>query len=167
MSNLISEPRFICSLESADVTVHLAGGKGVNLSRLRRAGFPVPPGFIVTTEAYIAFVRASGLADPIARFVAASSDRDTAAVEEASTEIRRRFARARVPSGIARAIETAYQALAAEQPKASSPESNAGLAVAVRSSATAEDSPLASFAGQHETYLNVRGTNALLEAVAS
>jgi len=131
--------------------VALAGGKGANLGELSHAGLPVPPGFVVTTGAYDAFVAAGNLKGEIVGL--ASQADDPAAFEAAEGKIRALFARGEIPDDMADEIRTAYDRLA-----------NGG-AVAVRSSATAEDLPGASFAGQQATYLNVRDAGALMEAV--
>src|SRR5215211_1147002 len=133
--------------------IALAGGKGANLGELSQAGLPVPPGFVVTTGAYDAFVAAGGLKGEIVGL--ASQADDPAAFEAAEGKIRALFAQGEIPDDMADEIRTAYDRLA---------NANGG-AVAVRSSATAEDLPGASFAGQQETYLNVRDAGALLEAV--
>ncbi len=122
----------------------VAGGKGANLGELVRAGFPVPPGFVVTTAAYARFVAANGLAGVIARADAALSAPGAA--------IRAAFEAAPIPGDLARDVLVAYATLG-------------GGPVAVRSSATAEDLPTAAFAGQQETFLNVSGPDALLDAV--
>jgi pyruvate,water dikinase len=124
--------RRIEEVTAADVDS--AGGKGANLGELTRAAFPVPEGFIITTEAYAQAARAAGV-DP-------NEPADAA----------ERLRTSDVPDGIAAAAREAYAALG-------------GGAVAVRSSATAEDLPGASFAGQQDTYLNVDGEAALLDAV--
>ena len=114
--------------------VGLAGGKGANLGELARARFPVPDGFVLTTEAYRVAAAAAGVSpsDPV---VAAST------------------LRARpVPDAVAAAATQAYRALGGDR-------------VAVRSSATAEDLPGASFAGQQDTFLDVSGEPALLDAI--
>jgi phosphohistidine swiveling domain-containing protein len=129
----------------------LVGGKGANLGELSRAGLPVPPGFVLTTKAYDAFVEAAGLEDEIVGL--ASKLEDPAAFEEAAQKIHALFARGEIPDRVAAELHSAYERLANGEP------------VAVRSSATAEDLSGASFAGQQETYLNVRGEEALLEAV--
>lgn len=144
---------FILSFDSSDATLAMVGGKGANLSRLTRAGFPVPLGFLITTSAYHAFVQANDLQ---AQILALATDK-TKTVEEASAAIRRLFEHGNIPSEVAAAIQSAY----AELMRASGNESP----VAVRSSATAEDLPGASFAGQQESYLNVRGEAGLLDAV--
>ena len=133
--------------------IALAGGKGANLGGLSRAGLPVPPGFVVTTAAYEAFVEAGGLEAEIIRL--ASRPEDPAAFDAAAEGIRVLFARTGIPDAVAREIRVAYATL----------EAAGASPVAVRSSATAEDLPQASFAGQQETYLNVSGEEAVLEAV--
>jgi pyruvate,water dikinase len=144
---------FVVPFVSSDATLAVAGGKGANLSRLTRAGFPVPTGFLITTAAYYTFVQANDLH---AQIVALASDK-AKTVEDTSTAIRQLFERGRIPPEVAAAIQQAYAGLM-QMTGDSSP-------VAVRSSATAEDLPGASFAGQQESYLNVRGEQALLEAV--
>ena len=113
------------------------GGKGANLGRLLRLGFPVPPGFVVTTDAYRAFL--------------AANDLDGLAATDPES-LRARIAAAPLPDDLSAAILAAYQRLGVER-------------VAVRSSGTAEDLATASFAGQHDTFLNVAGPDALLSAV--
>jgi phosphohistidine swiveling domain-containing protein len=135
--------------------IALAGGKGANLGELSRAGLPVPPGFVVTTRAYDAFVEAGGLRDEILALASQLRAEDAASFETIEEKIRALFARTGIPGDVAGEIRNAYIALAEDDE----------TPVAARSSATAEDLPGASFAGQQETYLNVRGAGALLEAV--
>ena len=130
----------------------LAGGKGANLGELLRASLPVPPGFVVTTAAYRHFVAANSLQPQIERLAQAASPEDLSALTTAANAIADSFTRAIMPAELATAIREAYATLG--QPP-----------VALRSSATAEDLPDASFAGQMETYLNVRGEGALQSAV--
>ncbi|MBV9921081.1 MAG: hypothetical protein JOY78_09570, partial [Pseudonocardia sp.] len=120
--------------------IAVAGGKGANLGELTRAGLPVPPGFVLTTAAYRAFVR--DVQGEVLELAAAS---DAAAIRALLTS-------RPLPDDVAREVIEAWSALG-EVP------------VAVRSSATAEDLDGASFAGQQDTYLNVRGAAALLDAV--
>jgi rifampicin phosphotransferase len=127
-----------------------AGGKGANLGELTRAGLPVPPGFVIVTEAYRQYVAEYQLADKIAALAAPGGDHT--GYESASEQIRGLFA-AEVSDAVRAEIADAYAALGED------------VAVAVRSSATAEDLPEASFAGQQDTYLNVRGFEDLLVAV--
>jgi phosphoenolpyruvate synthase/pyruvate phosphate dikinase len=128
-----------------------AGGKGANLGELTRAGLPVPPGFVLTTDAYRAFVASGGIGATVLALADLAPDAEPAAYEEPSRRIRELFAGAAVPDDVATELQEARAAL--------------GPAVAVRSSATAEDLEGASFAGQQETFLNVRGSDALLTAV--
>src|SRR5215208_110248 len=135
--------------------IALVGGKGANLGELSRAGLPVPPGFVVTTTAYDAFVETSGIKGEVVALASVPPTEDPAAFEEVAEGIRALFSGGKVPEDIADEIRAAYQELGED----------ADAPVAVRSSATAEDLPGMSFAGQQETYLNVRGAEALLEAV--
>jgi rifampicin phosphotransferase len=149
---------FVLPLDSTEASLDRAGGKGANLAELVRAGFRVPPGFLVTTGAYHAFVAASRIAARIVELARAASPDDLPALEHTSEQIRQLFEQGELPDEIAEAIVSAYRGLAdaASQPP---------LAVAVRSSATAEDLPGLSFAGQQDTYLNIVGPQALLDAV--
>jgi pyruvate,water dikinase len=128
------------------------GGKAANLGELLRAGLPVPSGFVLTTDAYHQFVAANGLQPQIERLAAAAPADDAAALDNAARAIAALFAAGTVPDAVAVALRDAYR-------KLGSP------CVAVRSSATAEDLAGASFAGQMESYLNVRGEEAVLAAV--
>ena len=129
------------------------GGKGASLAKLAQAGLPVPDGFHVTTAAYREFVAANGLQARILAALKAVDPAQPATLDAASQAIGQLFAGAEIPAPLAEAITQAYAALPGEDP-----------AVAVRSSATAEDLPGASFAGQQETYLNIHGAQAVLEA---
>lgn len=130
------------------------GGKGLNLTKLAIAGFHVPHGFIVATEAYAAFVERAGLAGLIAAKVGAVDTADPAALAALADSIRRRFQAGKTPGEISKQIVAAYE-LMGRPP------------VAVRSSATAEDLPGMSFAGQQDTFLNVIGDEALIDAVVN
>jgi rifampicin phosphotransferase len=145
---------FVLAIDSPAAAPAAAGGKGANLSELARAGFAVPAGFIVCTPAYRAFVRANELQERIVALAEVGSGTD---FEEASAAIRRLIERATIPPAVASAIRSAYAAMC--------PQGEPPVALAVRSSATAEDLPGASFAGQQDTYLNVLGDEALLEAM--
>lgn len=121
-----------------------AGGKGANLGELTRAGAPVPPGFVMTTEAYRDFVATNDLQQRIVDLARGG--------EGGAEQIAALFSAGSVPETVREQVLSAYAALGAGP-------------VAVRSSATAEDLAEASFAGQQETFLNVRGESALLTAV--
>ncbi|KVA14319.1 phosphoenolpyruvate synthase [Burkholderia ubonensis] len=136
------------------------GGKNASLgemtSRLSAQGVKVPPGFATTADAYWRFIDANGLRQTIGN-VLAELDAHKIPLAEAGASIRRAILRGEWPADIADAIRDAYRALCRRA-------GHDDVDVAVRSSATAEDLADASFAGQQETYLNVRGERALLDA---
>lgn len=144
---------YVLPLDDPQATVAVAGGKGASLARLAAAGLPGPGGFHVTTAAYKQFVAANDLQKDILAAVAAVNVAEPATLEAAARTIHDLFMRAATPCLIADAIARAYASLG-DNP-----------AVAVRSSATAEDLPELSFAGQQESFLNVRGPEAVLQAV--
>ena len=147
---------YVLTLSDSQAVLETVGGKGMSLAKMINADLPVPDGFHITTEAYRHFIETNGLQT---RILAALKDVDTTlpvSLETASTSISRFFADSAMPDEIANAIKGAYLTL---------DTSRLTLPVAVRSSATAEDLPEASFAGQQETFLNIRGEQALLEAV--
>jgi pyruvate, water dikinase len=135
--------------------VGLAGGKGANLGELTAAGLPVPPGFVVSASAYAAFCEETGLRSWIAERLATVDVDDTEALDRAAAEVRAEVEAASLPGWLADGIRDAYLHLGGDE----------DCAVAVRSSATAEDTESASFAGMNETMLNVRGADAVLDAV--
>ncbi|HSF80381.1 MAG TPA: PEP/pyruvate-binding domain-containing protein [Anaerolineales bacterium] len=158
----------ILPFTSPAATLASVGGKGANLARLARAGFPVPPGFIISTGAYQRFVATNEL-QPVIQAALENLSADTAgALEQASAKIRAAFSAGRLPQEITTAILSACENhLATAQLTRGSGQVGEGVPVAVRSSATAEDLPDLSFAGQQDTYLNVIGTENLLEAVVN
>ncbi len=153
MSNEPCVP-LVLALDDASATLEQVGGKGASLARLASAGLPVPPGFHITTAAYRLFVTEHGLQEQILASVSAVTADQPATLEEASRRIAKLFAKSEMPDAIAEAIRQAYAELGGED-----------LPVAVRSSATAEDLPEMSFAGQQETYLNMYGEAMVLDAV--
>jgi pyruvate,water dikinase len=145
-----------------DITLEdlpLVGGKNASLGELHRelsaAGVRVPDGFAITAEAYRAIVQAGGLQDHIGALLREIDGRDVARLAVAGAAIRALVEAAPWPAGLEHAVRDAYAALGSEA---------SGVSVAVRSSATAEDLPEASFAGQQETFLGVCGGDALLVA---
>jgi pyruvate,water dikinase len=140
------------SSQSEAANLQFAGGKGANLIRLAQAGFPVPGGFLLTTRAYQDFVSANSIDDRIPAVLPLKANADIESLELASQQIRSFFSTGKMPDELAAEIAAAYQSL--DQPS-----------VAVRSSATVEDLPGLSFAGQQETYLNVRSQEQLRQAV--
>jgi pyruvate,water dikinase len=149
--------RFFGTDEAGDAPLQLdqLGGKGINLCALSTARFPVPPGFVVTVRAYREFVAANGLDAKIQQLAATIVPADPKGIEKISVQLRALFTGSPIPAGLAAEIGAAYQRL----------RTASGERVAVRSSATAEDLPNASFAGQQDTYLNIGGEAALLKAV--
>ena len=130
----------------------LVGGKGANLGELTQAQIPVPPGFVVTTSAYRAFLLDTGLDRRIAELVEGLNVEDDDALQDTACQVRAAIEEAPMPAALRAQIEAAYRELG-EGP------------VAVRSSATAEDLAEASFAGQQSTYLNIEGAAEVVDAV--
>jgi len=144
----------VVALENPDaVRPALTGGKGANLALLIQAGFPVPEGFVVTTGAYADFLEATGMSAEINRVLAGLDTEDAAAVEVATSTIRDLITKATMTPSMAKEISDSYEALGERS------------YVAVRSSGTAEDLTGASFAGLHDTYLDVRGADQVVVAV--
>src|SRR5215210_35530 len=132
----------------------IAGGKAANLGELARAGLPVPDAFCLTTAAYELVAEGADL-DQILNDLAGTDPEDTSRLAELAAAARASLSEASVPDDLVEAITRAYRELG----------NGASVAVAVRSSATAEDLPYASFAGQQDTYLNVVGADNVLDAV--
>ncbi|HTK65625.1 MAG TPA: PEP/pyruvate-binding domain-containing protein [Pseudonocardia sp.] len=132
----------------------VAGGKAANLARMTAAGLPVPPGFCVTTDAYAEFVEQAGLAARITETIGAAGG-GAEEVEAATAGLRAAMVAAPMPDTLGDAIVAAYWKLG----------SGGSSYVAVRSSGTAEDLAGASFAGLHDTYLDIHGIDAMLDAV--
>lgn len=134
--------------------IPLVGGKGANLGEMTSAGFPVPPGFIVTAHAYYDFLKENNLEQKIKHLINTVNFEDPHSLGEVSRLIKKEIIRGELSSELKTEIYSYYRKLSGI---------NDAL-VAVRSSATAEDLPNASFAGQQETFLNVRGdTNLILK----
>lgn len=144
----------ILPINTAEGNLENVGGKGANLAKLARAGYPVPGGYLIPTHAYHAYVAANNLASRILDRVATAEPDDPKAMQAASDDIREWFSSGTIPPKLSDALKNAYAGI--EHPP-----------VAVRSSATAEDLPEMSFAGQQDTFLNVVGEDALLEAVVN
>jgi pyruvate,water dikinase len=153
MTDLHANP-LILDWASSEATPEAAGGKGASLARMAAAGLPVSTGFHVTTQAYKLFVEENHIGGAILSAASQAKADDPATLDHVSREIQALFAGASIPLEIAQAIVQAYGTLGPGDP-----------AMAVRSSSTAEDLPEMSFAGQLETYLNVRGGDNVLTAV--
>ena len=132
--------------------IALVGGKGANLGEMTRAKIPVPPGFIVTSDAYYKFLEHSKLAAKIQNLLSPLDTNNSRQLQDISKKIKQLIVNAPIPVDIAEAVRAAYLKL------------GRGL-VAVRSSATAEDLPEASFAGQQSTFLNIEGEENVVQAV--
>src|SRR5574342_1304218 len=130
----------------------LAGGKGANLGELSRVGFDVPPGFIITTAAYDLPLQKDGQQSYIQDLLSSLHIDDSGSVANVGKHIRDAIQNTSIPTQIRDNILNAYRQLGSE-------------AVAVRSSATAEDLPEAALEGQQETFLNIIGEQALIDAV--
>jgi pyruvate,water dikinase len=140
--------------------VPIVGGKNASLGEMINAGMPVPPGFAVTAYAYEKFIKQTGIAKKIYQIISetVTDPNDPKQYDKASKKIRELIEKTPMPPKIAKSIKDTYKEL--------NKRSNVKATfVAVRSSATAEDLPDASFAGQQETYLNVKGPDELLEKV--
>ncbi len=148
---------FIVNLEDVSSADHaLVGGKASKLGEVVREGLPVPPGFVVTTDCYSAFVGATPLKDTIESALATLDLERTESVDLVSRAIREGFEATEFPDEMRAQLEKKVQEYEAAHGVRFS---------AVRSSATAEDLEGASFAGLQETYLNVHGTDAILDAI--
>ncbi|MCB8944405.1 MAG: phosphoenolpyruvate synthase [Ardenticatenaceae bacterium] len=139
------------AISTADLPI--VGGKGANLGEMTQAGFPIPPGFCITTAAFQQFIAAYPQAEAMYGELEKLGTDDVATVRRVGEKIRAALTAVPIPPHIAEAIRTAWE------------DAGPAHSYAVRSSATAEDLPDASFAGQQDTYLNVRGPEALLDSV--
>lgn len=140
------------NISRADVGT--VGGKGANLGELVRAGFPVPPGFVVTAGAYLEAMDAAGVREKLVDIVAAVDTTDPSALASASSALQALISDASIPEVLAKEVIDAYHRLGEGEDK--------DVAVAVRSSATSEDAGDTSFAGMNETFTNVVGEQELL-----
>ncbi len=132
--------------------IPLVGGKGANLGEMTGAGIPVPPGFIVTAGAYFDFLEESGITNGIRELLEPLDVHGSRQLQETAKKVQQIILDAPMPAALIREIEQAYIKM------------GRGL-VAVRSSATAEDLPEASFAGQQATFLNIEGEKEVVKAV--
>jgi len=144
--------KFILWFEEVDkASLPLVGGKGANLGEMTKAGIPVPPGFIVSVSAYEFFLMKTKFDEEIRKLLENLDVNDSKTLVSTAYEIQRRILSLPMPPEISREIRDAYGKL--------------GGPVAVRSSATAEDVPEASFAGQQKSFLNVEGEENVIKAV--
>ena len=153
MTNMNSLILAFADIRAADLA--LVGGKGANLGEMVHAGFPVPPGFCLTTAAFAEFIAAAPDADEFYALLDTVHTDDLENVREIGARVRQALLKIPIPNEITEAVRQAWRELGPE------------AAYAVRSSATAEDLPDASFAGQQDTYLNIIGETELLNAIRS
>ncbi|MBL7208673.1 MAG: phosphoenolpyruvate synthase [Dehalococcoidia bacterium] len=138
--------------EATKNDIPLVGGKGANLAEMFNARIPVPPGFIVTADAYLDFLEAARIVHEIRPYLETLDVNDSKKLQEVAGLIKDKIASSPMPDDVISQIKSAYRELG-------------GGLVAVRSSATAEDLPEASFAGQQRTFLNVQGEDEVVAAV--
>jgi pyruvate,water dikinase len=158
LSSSRKEKQILWFDELSKEDIPLVGGKNANLGEMIRAGIPVPPGFAITAKAYKDFITETGIAEKIYKIIeeTVTDTSDPKQYEAASKKVRQLIETTPMPDVIEKSIRQAYNELG-KRTNASE------VFVAVRSSATAEDLPDASFAGQQETYLNVKGADELVE----
>ena len=150
---------YILSLEDVDKgSLPLVGGKNASLGEMINTGIRVPPGFAVTTESYLSFITETGIKDEILKVLSKVSPDDVRSLDNAGQKIRALINSVSIPAGIQDTIKKGYASLVEKC-------SVEDVPVAVRSSATAEDLPTASFAGQQDTYLWVEGADKVMEKI--
>ena len=138
--------------------IGIAGGKGANLGELTQAGIPVPPGFVVTAQAYKYFMDEAGINDQVMEILDAIDINDTKALQAAAEEIKTIIIESPIPDDLVLFIREYYNELCHRVGEDDTD-------VAIRSSATAEDLPEASFAGQQDTFLHVSGDDEVIEYI--
>ncbi|MDP3640059.1 MAG: phosphoenolpyruvate synthase, partial [Nanoarchaeota archaeon] len=143
----------------------LAGGKGVNLGIMFNLGLPVPGGFSVTTQAYKEYLERTKIREKIAQLLQGLNVEDTDTLQKIAEQVQLLILKTPIPEDIAEEIRLNYELLGAERKKAAELVDAKDVFVAVRSSASAEDLPTASFAGQQATFLNVKGKEPIVAAV--
>ena len=138
--------------------IGIAGGKGANLGELTQAGIPVPPGFVVTAQAYEKFMEEAGINDSVMNILDEIDINDTKALQAAAEKIKNIIIEAPIPEDLVLFIREFYNELCQRVGEDDTD-------VAIRSSATAEDLPEASFAGQQDTFLHVSGDDEVIEYI--
>ncbi len=164
--------KWLSELNKDSITV--AGGKGANLAEIYNLKLPVPPAFIITAQAYSYFIEKTGVGDAIKELLSELNIDDTSVLSDTSEKIREIIVKQEMPEDLKEDIIDNYEVLSVDKNvlKQASSEASSILRtgqedtfVAVRSSATTEDLAEASFAGQQDTYLNIKGKSELIEAV--
>ena len=150
---------YILDFEKLDKnSLPMVGGKNASLGEMIKADIRVPPGFAVTTDSYLLFITKAGIKDAIIDIVSDLNPDDVEALNKASAEVQALIRKTPIPQAVREAIKGGYLQLCEKCDLESVP-------VAVRSSATAEDLPTASFAGQQDTYLWIQGTDPVISKV--
>ncbi len=150
---------FILNFENLDKnSLQLVGGKNASLGEMIKAGIRVPPGFAVTTDSYLSFITETGIKDKIFDILSNMPPDDVESLNRASAGIRELINTVSLPDAINSAIGEGYAQLCEKC-------SVENIPAAVRSSATAEDLPTASFAGQQDTYLWIKGEEKIIDSV--
>ena len=145
-------------------SIAVAGGKGANLGEMFNLSLPVPPGFAVTAQTYQEYLERTKIKDKIGQLLEGLDTEDTEKLQDVAAKIQQLIISTPIPADMAEEIADNYELLGSDK-KASSLVQGSDVFVAVRSSATAEDLPSASFAGQQATYLNVKGGKNVVAAV--
>lgn len=151
--NSTTKPTIIWFKDADATDLSQVGGKGANLGNMTAKGFTVPPGYVIGTAAYLAHIDGAGIRDQIASLLGRIDYADVQGLEDQVAEIRKLIAGSTMPEAVRAEIARAYDQL------------GSGKFVAVRSSGTAEDLEGASFAGLHDTYLDIVGHDPLIDAV--
>jgi pyruvate,water dikinase len=170
----IEERNIVWLSELSKESIPIAGGKGANLAEMYNSRFPVPPAFIITAYAFKTFIENTGLKDKLRNELKKIDMENTMQLEMKAKEIQMMVTREDMPKDLALEIIESYETLNIEPGMLEKAGKDAlsiirtakePIFVAVRSSATTEDLETASFAGQQETYLNIKGSAQLLEAI--
>ena len=160
--------------EISNKDILMVGGKGASLGEMYNNKFPIPPGFVVTSEAYKYYIDESGLEDEVLDIINKTDVNDSDSLEKNSSKVREMIINSEMPEDLGKRILEAYEILDVEKNNLSEAKGSAldilktshePPFVAVRSSATTEDLADASFAGQQESFLNVKGKDSLIEKV--
>ncbi|MBI4981056.1 phosphoenolpyruvate synthase [Candidatus Woesearchaeota archaeon] len=146
-------------------SIAIAGGKGSNLGEMTQLSLPVPNGFAVTAQTYKEFIEQTGLKNQIEQLLLGLDEEDTTNLQKTSEQIQKIIIETPVPEDMAEEIVDNYELLGMKKRDASNLVQPEEVFVAVRSSATAEDLPSASFAGQQATFLNIKGKEHIVDAV--
>ncbi|MDR3063095.1 MAG: phosphoenolpyruvate synthase [Methanobrevibacter sp.] len=150
---------FIARFEDIGKTnIDIAGGKGANLGEMTQAGIPVPPGFVITSKTYDIFMTNTGLYKKVYKLLDGIDVNETKKLQKVAEKIKQLIIETEIPNELTTLISESYNALGIKV-------GHDDVEVAIRSSATAEDLPEASFAGQQDTFLHIKGTKQVVDYV--